>query len=238
MRHVVAPDGSDECGVLRAVQQAADGLSCSTTGEPCGTKAEDGEGGAVYGSGSDGRGCSMSAAMMIVPMIWATAAVEPELLIEVDVEQAVAAPMLPEAEEEESAAAVAPEMAFYRKYTEGMLRRYLRMAMEAGKTPSLLGKEMFRGRVTSYKMTGFDDAVIFVHDVEKCIGTLGLEQQELIERIALQEYTHDEVAEMQDLPRRTILRRYEDAVDNLTAVFLRVKLLEPMSAAQEAGSVR
>ena len=180
----------------------------------------------------------MSAAMMIVPMIWATAAVEPELLIEVDVEQAVAAPMLPEAEEEESAAAVAPEMAFYRKYTEGMLRRYLRMAMEAGKTPSLLGKEMFRGRVTSYKMTGFDDAVIFVHDVEKCIGTLGLEQQELIERIALQEYTHDEVAEMQDLPRRTILRRYEDAVDNLTAVFLRVKLLEPMSAAQEAGSVR
>lgn len=179
----------------------------------------------------------MSAALVILPMVWATAAEEPEMVVEVELTEAVAAPAVMEGEEE-SAAAVALEMAFYRKYTEGMLRRYLRMAMEAGKTPSLLGKEMFRGKVTSGKVTRFDDAVIFVHDVEKCIGKLSLAQQELIERIALQEYTHDEVAEMQDLPRRTILRRYEDAVDNLTGVFLRVKLLEPMSAAQEAGSVR
>lgn len=237
MRHVVAPDGSDECGVLRAMQQATEGLPCSSTGKPCGEEAEDGEGGAVYGSGGGRRRCTMSAALVILPMVWATAAEEPEMVVEVELTEAVAAPAVMEGEEE-SAAAVAPEMAFYRKYTEGMLRRYLRMAMEAGKTPSLLGKEMFRGKVTSGKVTRFDDAVIFVHDVEKCIGKLSLAQQELIERIALQEYTHDEVAEMQDLPRRTILRRYEDAVDNLTGVFLRVKLLEPMSAAQEAGSVR
>lgn len=41
-------------------------------------------------------------------------------------------------------------MAFYRKYTEAMLQRYVRMSMEAGKVPSLLGQEMFHGNVTSY----------------------------------------------------------------------------------------
>ena len=68
---------------------------------------------------------------------------------------------------------IAQEMAFYRKYTEGMLRRYVQMSMESGKVPSLLGKEMFRGNVTSCRVGGFDDAVIFVHDVKTlhlCVG--------------------------------------------------------------------
>lgn len=36
------------------------------------------------------------------------------------------------------------ELAFYRKYTEGMLRRYLRLSMNSGRVPSLLGRELFR----------------------------------------------------------------------------------------------
>ena len=60
-------------------------------------------------------------------------------------------------------------MAFYRKYTEGLLRRYVRLSMEAGRAPSLLGREMFRGNVTNYSVQGFDDVVIFVHDVESCV---------------------------------------------------------------------
>jgi len=53
-----------------------------------------------------------------------------------------------------------PQMAFYRKYTEAMLRRYVRMSMEAGKVPSLLGKEMFRAKITSYRVESFEDVVI------------------------------------------------------------------------------
>jgi hypothetical protein len=53
-----------------------------------------------------------------------------------------------------------PQVAFYRKYTEAMLRRYVRMSMEAGKVPSLLGKEMFRSKVTSYRVESFEDVVI------------------------------------------------------------------------------
>lgn len=53
-----------------------------------------------------------------------------------------------------------PQVAFYRKYTEAMLRRYVRMSMEAGKVPSLLGREMFRAKVTSYRVESFEDVVI------------------------------------------------------------------------------
>lgn len=58
-----------------------------------------------------------------------------------------------------------PQVAFYRKYTEAMLRRYVRMSMEAGKVPSLLGKEMFRAKVTSYRVESFEDVVIVLREV-------------------------------------------------------------------------
>jgi len=115
----------------------------------------------------------MSAALVILPMVWATAT-QPEM-------HTVVA-------QDEAQRQAAPEMAFYRKYTEGMLRRYVRLSMEAGRAPSLLGREMFRGKVTSYRVHGFDDVVIFVHDVEMCLTKLNKGQQYLIKRIALQEY--------------------------------------------------
>jgi len=62
-------------------------------------------------------------------------------------------------------------MAFYRKYTEAMLRRYVRMSMEAGKVPSLLGQEMFRGRVISYRVESFEDVVnLIVDGVVECLN--------------------------------------------------------------------
>jgi hypothetical protein len=117
-------------------------------------------------------------------------------------------------------------MAFYRKYTEALLRRYVRMSMEAGKVPSLLGQEMFHGNVTGYRVESFEDVVIFLHDIEKCLDKLDTEQQHLISRIALQEYTLGETAELMGLKPRTVVRRYGQAVDCLTSVFLSVKMLE------------
>ena len=127
---------------------------------------------------------------------------------------------------------VSPELAFYRKYTEGMLRRYVSMSMEAGRVPSLLGKEMFRGKVTNYEVHSFDDVVIFIHDMEACIRKLDDEQQWLIRRIALQQYTQEEAGKMLQLTRRTIIRRYNDAMNRLTGILLEVKLLEPFAAGQ------
>jgi hypothetical protein len=131
---------------------------------------------------------------------------------------------------------VEQQMAFYRKYTEAMLRRYVRMSMEAGKVPSLLGQEMFHGNVTSCRVESFDDVVIFLHDVGKCLERLDEEQQHLILRIALQQYTLGETAELMGLKPRTVVRRYGLAVDSLTRVFLGVKMLEPLKCCQGGGS--
>jgi hypothetical protein len=166
----------------------------------------------------------MSAALVILPMVWATAAQQqPELhaVVEVVAQQQAA-----------------PELAFYRKYTEAMLRRYMRLSMEAGRAPSLLGREMFRGKVTNYRVHGFDDVVIFVHDVEKCLAKLDEGQQYLIRRIALQEYTQGETAGMMGVGLRTIVRRYAEALDLLTKIFLERNLLEPLKACQGVGSGR
>jgi len=131
----------------------------------------------------------------------------------------------------------APEVAFYRKYTEALLRRCMRFSMEAGRAPSLLGREMFRGNVTNYSVRGFDDVVIFVHDVESCVKMLDDQQQHLIRRIALQEFTVEETASMLQLPPLRVLRRYWRAIDMLTEVFLERKLLEPSKAGREAGTI-
>ena len=161
----------------------------------------------------------MSAAILL-PIIWAVAH-----------EQTVR-----RAPDEAETHSAAPQMAFYRKYTEAMLQRYVRMSMEFGKVPSLLGQEMFRGNVTSYRVESFEDVVIFLHDVDRCLKKLDAEQRHLISRIALQQYSLTETAELLGLKPRTVIRRYGQAVDRLTRIFLMVKMLEPLKACQ--GGVR
>lgn len=158
----------------------------------------------------------MNAAIVVLPVIWATA-------------QERTSPV----PKRRAETRVAPELAFYRKYTEGLLRRYMKLSMESGRAPSLLGREMFRGKVTQYRVQCFDDVVIFVHDVDRCLKLLDREQNLLITRIALQEYTQSETAEMLKLPVRTLLRRYEHALDLLTKHFLERRLLEPLVACQD-----
>ena len=132
----------------------------------------------------------------------------------------------------EPAAAANPELAFYRKYTEAMLRRYMKLSMEGGRAPSLLGRELFRGKVSDYKVRSFDDVVIFVHDVEKCLDKLGMGQQALVRRIALQEYTQEEAAVLLRLRPTTAVRRYSEALDELTEMFLERKMLERQQSCQ------
>ncbi len=124
---------------------------------------------------------------------------------------------------------LSPQTAFYRRYTEGMLRRYAVLSMESGRVPSLLGREMFRGKVTSYRVHAFDDVVIFVHDVEQCVRTLTPDQQRLILRIGVQEYTFGEMAVRMGISVRSVQRHYTEALDELTAIFLERRLLERLA---------
>lgn len=119
-----------------------------------------------------------------------------------------------------------PELAFYRKYTEAMLRRYMRLSLSVGRMPALLGHDAFRGRMSTYRVKSFEDSVIFVYDVEKCLKKLDGFSQELIRRISIQEYTQGETADLLRVSLRTIVRRYGEAIDRLTRIFLEHKLLD------------
>jgi hypothetical protein len=117
------------------------------------------------------------------------------------------------------------ELWLYRERTIGMLRRYLRFALEVGRLPSILGRELFRSKITSYRMASFEDAVIFVHDVERALEQLMLFHQQVIAMIIFQDYTQEEAAEVLQCGRRTVSREFPIAVDCISEIFLNGGLL-------------
>lgn len=213
------------CGEVEGVSGSARKASGWTqkAGTVCGVRCDSGDTG----------GCTMSVAICVLPVVRAMAVAQ----VDVEERRTRQNPALRKGPQRAMAPVgpPAPEMAFYRKYTEALLRRYLRLSMEAGRVPSLLGQEMFRGRMTTYRVRSFEDAVIFVLDVERCLERLGEVERVLITRIALQEYTQAETASLLHMGLRTVVRRYSLAMDQMTEIFLSWGLLEPMTLCQEAG---
>jgi hypothetical protein len=108
----------------------------------------------------------------------------------------------------------------YRDRTLALLKRYMRRSIEVGRLPTVLGREFFRTRVTSYSVSTFEDTVIFVHDGEGCLAKPGSFSQALIAKIVLQEYSQDEAAQLLGCWRRTVGRRYAEALVRLSRMFL------------------
>ena len=115
--------------------------------------------------------------------------------------------------------------AFYRKHTEKMLLRYLYASMLVGRAPAILREPIARGWVSSRRVKTFEDAVIFVLDVERCLERLDAVDRELLSRIALQEYTHEETAEKLGFSVRTIYYKYALALDRLSELLFKAGLL-------------
>jgi len=135
---------------------------------------------------------------------------------------------LPHAEpvrQEASASVPWVSLAFYRKHTESMLRRYLYASMQVGRAPSILSDPVGRGWASSRPIRTFEDAVIFVLDIEKCIQRLGSLDRQLLSRIVLQDYTQAEAATLLGMSVRTVGYKYPQALDRLTEQLLEAKLL-------------
>jgi predicted DNA-binding protein (UPF0251 family) len=115
--------------------------------------------------------------------------------------------------------------AFYRKHTESLLRRYLYASIQVGRSPALLGESIGRGWVSSRRVRTFEDAVIFVLDIERCLQKLSLLDRQLISRIVLQEYTHAETASLMGISQRTVGVKFPEAIDRLTVKLLKSELL-------------
>jgi hypothetical protein len=114
----------------------------------------------------------------------------------------------------------------YRRYTLSLLRRYLRVSMEIGRMPSLLGNVVFRGRVSSYRVKTFEDLMIFVFDVEKCLRVLDPTSQSVIAHMVLEDYSVVETASIVRESERSVHRLYGEALDRLTREFLDLGLLD------------
>jgi len=124
---------------------------------------------------------------------------------------------------------------FYRSRTVALLRRYMRFSLETGRLPSVVGREFFRAKVTSYTATTFEDRVIFVRDVEMSLNRLEYWDQQLIARVILQEHNQGQAAYMLHCSRSTVQRRLSEVLDLLSEDFLRVGLLVALPSKDEAS---
>jgi predicted DNA-binding protein (UPF0251 family) len=124
-----------------------------------------------------------------------------------------------------------PELALYRGRTVGLLKKYYRMSMELGHLPSVMGREFFRTHVTSYGTYTFEDAVIFVHDVDRCLEKVHKRHQVVVTRLFFQQYTNNEAADLMGCPRTTFVRWRTDALNAVTAIFMERGLLKRMPEA-------
>jgi len=127
------------------------------------------------------------------------------------------------------------DLSAYHDRTIALLLRYFRMSLEIGRMPSVLGREIFRARVTSYRVQTFEDAVIFVHDVERCVERLEPFSRQLIARVILQDYSYEEAAKLMGCGERSVYRLLPIALDQLTELFFKSKLLSS-SVCQEGES--
>jgi len=126
------------------------------------------------------------------------------------------------------------ELRMYRAHVQGLLRRYFRMSLELGRLPSLVGREIFRPRVTSYRSASFEDLVIFVTDVERCLERLREQEQAAVARVILQEYTITETAHALGASERAVRMWLAAGLDRLARTFLARGLLRPFALHEEA----
>jgi hypothetical protein len=167
----------------------------------------------------------MSAALQL-PMVWEPGN-SPRIGQEAQAGRLQGRAARQEAEPPANAPAAGPvvSLAFYRKHTEKMLRRYLYASMQVGRAPSILGDPIGRGWVSSRPVRTFEDAMIFVLDVETCLKQLGSLDRKMLCRIVIQEHTQAETASLLGMSIRSVSYKFPEALDRLTEKLLKTGLL-------------
>jgi DNA-directed RNA polymerase specialized sigma24 family protein len=114
----------------------------------------------------------------------------------------------------------------HRGRTVAMLRRYMRYSIETGRLPSLLGREFFRAKVTSYTVVTFEDRVIFAHDMERCLERLDEFSRQLIARHILQEHDQLATGKLLHCNEPTVRTYVPIVLDLLSEILLEAGLME------------
>ncbi|HEX4029146.1 MAG TPA: sigma factor-like helix-turn-helix DNA-binding protein [Terracidiphilus sp.] len=160
----------------------------------------------------------MSAALQL-PVIWGSSTAQANWQLE----RAWVTAAASDTEPEEAKPSVS--LAFYRKHTEKILRRYLYASMQVGRTPAILADPVGRGWASSRPIRTFEDAIIFVLDVERCLDRLNSLDRQMLSRVVLQEYTQAEAAQLLGMSVRAMSYKLPQAIDRLTVHLLDTGLL-------------
>lgn len=118
------------------------------------------------------------------------------------------------------------ERKIYRKRTIAMLKKYMQYSMDTGRLPSLLGREFFRAKVTAHSVVTFEDRVIFVLDMERCLDKLDEFSRDLIARHILQEHDRWATARLLHCNEKTVRRLIPLVLDVLSEILLDVGLID------------
>jgi hypothetical protein len=105
--------------------------------------------------------------------------------------------------------------------------------METGRMPSLLGREFFRSKVTRYIVVTFEDRVIFVHDMERCLEKLDEFSRQVIARHILQEHDQAATARLLSCSERTVRTWVPIALDLLAEILIDVGLMEGVESSRK-----
>ena len=124
-------------------------------------------------------------------------------------------------------------LAAYRPYTRALLRRYFRVASDIGRLPSVLGGLCFRARISNYRLSSFEDAVIFVHDIERVLTKVEALGLDIIAAVILLDYSIPQAARRLNITVQRAERRYAAALDSLSAALLESQLLRPVFSQNE-----
>lgn len=114
----------------------------------------------------------------------------------------------------------------YRRRTIALLRRYGHVSVEVGRLPSLVGREVFRSRLSSYSMKSFEDSVVFITDIERSLAKFSDFERRLLAMSILEEYTSLEMSMVLGLSQRTIERLLGETIDELSRDLLAQGLLD------------
>jgi hypothetical protein len=126
---------------------------------------------------------------------------------------------------------------FERARTMALLHRFLRTALSIGRMPSLVGREIFRTRVHAHPPSAFEDSVLFVCDIEKCIAQLNPLEQRLIAYCILENRSEWEASRQFHASQGFISRHLGHALDFLYLTFCQRGILKPLPEALRSASM-
>jgi hypothetical protein len=112
-----------------------------------------------------------------------------------------------------------------RPHTNALLRRYYYASLMVSRIACSLRDPTGRGWVSSRPVRSFEDAMIFVVDMEKCIERLNSIDQAMLTRMVKQDYTQEETALLMGCSTRKIAYTFPAAIDRLTQKLLDAGIL-------------